>query len=155
MGYGDYLRKLLAPLAVYELRPESVSGAALDALGTALDAVYDTVRGNLLDAFPQTARADALTQWERALPRHGDGTPAQRQAGITHLLAQEDVCCSAARIEAALAACGIAAALEMDGTNSVRVTTQRTGLTEAACAELGLLVRAMIPAHLGITWQEQ
>ena len=39
MGYSDHLRRLLRPLGVYDLRPESLSGAELEALGQGLDGV--------------------------------------------------------------------------------------------------------------------
>ena len=101
--YAQYLARLLAPLGVYDLREDSVSGAMVCALGAAL----------------------------------------------MHLLGQEGVSCSAEAIEAALLACGIPATLEMSGQNRVTITAP-AGTQDNA--ELNLLIRGLVPAHLGIQW---
>lgn len=148
--YAQYLARLLAPLGVYDLREDSVSGAMVCALGEALDAVYAKLQADLADAFPQSA-AD-ITQWERILPRHGiDPDPERRRAALLHLLGQEDVSCSAAAIEAALSACGIPATLEMSAQNRVTVTVP-AGTQDNA--EQLLLIGSLIPAHLEIRWEE-
>ena len=148
--YAQYLARLLAPLGVYELREDSVSGAMVCALGEALDAVQAKLQTDLADAFPQSA-AD-VSQWERVLPRHGnDPDPEHRRAALLHLLGQEDVACSAAAIEAALAACGIPAALEMSDGNRVTVTAP-AGTQNIA--EHYHLIRGLIPAHLDIRWEQ-
>ena len=150
--YAGYLARLLAPLGVYDLREGSVSGAMLYALGDALDEVYEQLRAGLADAFPQTAGADALARWEQALPRHGaDADPDHRRAALAFLLGQEEVSCSPAAIRAALEACGVPAGLEMSGQNTVTVTVP-PGV--AGDAELNLLIRGLIPAHLAIEWAE-
>ena len=148
--YAEYLARLLAPLGVYDLREDSVSGAMVCALGEALDAAHEKLRADLADAFPQTAQD--LSQWERILPRHGtDPDPERRRAALLHLLGQEDVSCSAGAIEAALSACGIPATLEMTAGNRVRVTVP-AGIRDNA--EQLLLIGSLIPAHLEITWAE-
>ena len=148
--YAQYLARLLAPLGVYDLREESVSGAMVCALGEALDGVHARLRADLTDAFPQSA--EDLSQWERILPRHGtDPDPEVRRAALLRLLGQGDVCCSAAAIEAALSACGVPAALEMNGQNRVTVTVPAGTRDDAA---LNLLIRGLVPAHLGINWAD-
>lgn len=150
--YAGYLARLLAPLGVYDLREDSVSGAMLCALGSELDEVYEQLRAGLADAFPQTAGAEALARWEQALPRHGaDADPDHRRAALAYLLGQDEVSCSLAAIRAALEACGVPAGLEMSGQNTVTVTAA-PGV--AGDAELNLLIRGLIPAHLGIVWAE-
>ncbi len=149
--YARYLARLLAPLGVYDLREESVSGAMVCALGEALDDVQAGIRTGLNEAFPQ--RAEALGPWERVLPRHGtDPDPEHRREALLHLLGQPEVSCSAAAICAALAACGVPAALE-PGTQNRVVLTVPAGTRDDA--ELNLLIRGLIPAHLGIQWAEQ
>ena len=147
MGCADHLRRLLAPLGVYDLRAASVSGAMADALGDALDEVRQIVSDGLRDAFVQTAAA--LAPLELALPPHGGGTVEQRREAIAHLLGQGDVCCSAAQLEAALAACGIQASLTLSG-DTVSV---HTALPETAAR--AALVRAMLPAHLDMDWVQE
>ena len=147
MGCADHLRRLLAPLGVYDLGAASVSGAMADALGDALDEVRQIVSDGLRDAFPQTAAA--LAPLELALPPHGAGTAEQRRAAIVHLLGQGDVCCSADQLEAALAACGTPARLTLSG-DTVSV---HTALPETAAR--AALVRAMLPAHLDMDWVQE
>ena len=150
--YAGYLARLLAPLGVYDLREDSVSGAMLHALGGELDEVHALLRSGLADAFPQTAGAGALAQWERILPRHGiDPDPDDRRAALTALLGGEEVRCSAEAIAAVLAACGIPARLEAGGQNRVTVTVP-AGVPDNA--EQQLLIRALVPAHLGIDWAQ-
>ncbi len=149
MAYADHLRKLLSPLGVYDLGPQSVSGAMVDALGDALDEVWQTMQDDLRDAFPQTAGSDALTQWERVLPLHGQDPSAEvRREAITHLLSREQVSCSAPELEGTLDACGLQANLEMNGADQVRVCT-----SQAEQTALSALVRSLIPAHLDIEWR--
>ena len=150
MAYADHLRKLLAPLGVYELGPQSVSGALVEALGGTLDEVWQILQNGLRDAFPQTAQGEALAQWERALPIHGEGTTLQRRTGISHLLGQAEVSCSAAQLEAALAACGLEAGVDVDGSGRARI---RTAQTESAARTA--LARVLVPAHLEIVWQTE
>ena len=146
--YAQYLARLLAPLGVYDLREDSVSGAMVCALGAALDEVCGQMRSDLAGAFPQSA--EDLSRWERILPRHGtDPDPENRRAALMHLLGQESVSCSAEAIEAAFLACGVPAALEMSGQNRVTITAP-AGTQDNA--ELNLLIRGLVPAHLGIQW---
>ena len=148
MAYADHLRKLLAPLGVYDLNAGTVSGAMIEALGESLDDVWQVMQDGLREAFPQTA--EDLTQWERVLPVHGAApSPAVRRAGISHLLGQEEVSCSAAQIEAALAACGVQTTLELDG-DTVQVCSS---LPETA--DRAALARALIPAHLDLEWVQE
>ena len=143
---GDNLRRLLAPLGVYDLDARSVSGAMIDALGDALDPVRQIVSEALRDAFIQTTGEEALAQWERMLPPHGAGAPAQRREAAACMLGQGDVWCSKDRIENALEMCGVEATLTVSG-GAVTVRAARTPEAEA-------LVRRLIPAHLSVSWAE-
>ena len=148
MGYANHLRTLLAPLGVYDLGADSVSGAMLDALGEALDGVWRIMQADLREAFPQTA-AD-LAQWERVLPLHGaDPDPAVRRAGLLSRLNRQEVCCSAAEIGQILEDCGVQAALTLDG-GTVQVCSSL-----AETAERAALARALIPAHLEVDWAQE
>ncbi len=148
MAYADHLRKLLAPLGVYDLSAQSVSGAMLDALGDALDDVWQIMQADLRDAFPQTA--EDLAQWERVLPLHGaDPDPAVRRAGMLRRISEPEISCSPEEIEQTLSACGLEAELATDG-GTVHL---RTSLAETA--EGAALARALIPAHLEVDWVQE
>ena len=138
MGCADHLRRLLAPLGVYELGAASVSGAMLDALGDALDGVHGAVEDGLRDAFVRTA--ESLAPLELALPPHGGGTAEQRRAAVEHLLGQGDVSCSKTQLEAALTVSG-------------DTVTVHTALAETAARTA--LARALLPAHLDMDWVQE
>ncbi len=157
MAYTEYLQRLLAPLGVYDLREDSVSGAMVAALGDELDELWQALQEDLPDFFPQTAGQTALNQWEQVLPRyiHPEAL-ADRHSALSYLLSRDDVNCSASAVTEALAACGIEAVVdEPDEDLSVAVHLTSTSMTEAELAELKLFVRGLVPAHLALSWPEE
>ena len=63
-GYGQFLRDLLAPLGVYDLRAGTVSGSELDALGTELDSVSQRLAVIERESLTATAEAEGLDRRE-------------------------------------------------------------------------------------------
>lgn len=157
MGYAQYLQWMLSPLGVYNLEEESVSGAAIAALGDALDEVWHMLQDSLRDAFPQRAGEEAITQWEGILPVHPrPETLAQRQQALAFLLSRGSVSCSAADVEKALAACGIMAEVD-EITNAPKMTIRvaTAGLSSEQQADLHLFLRSLVPAHLHFSIVEE
>ena len=64
MGYSDHLRRLLRPLGVYDLRPESLSGAELEALGQGLDGVSARMDYVERESALATAQGEGLDRRE-------------------------------------------------------------------------------------------
>ena len=65
MNYADYLRALLHPLRVYDLRPESFSGAELEAIGAVMDDIAAERAEQLEQALIPTATEEGLAMWEQ------------------------------------------------------------------------------------------
>ena len=157
MAYCEYLQRRLSPLGVYDLGEESVSGAAVAALGDALDEIWIFLQNSLQDAFPQRAGEEAIGQWEQILPVHPlPQSLAQRQEALTFLLSRSAVSCSAADAERALAACGLNAEVD-EISNAPRITIRLStqGLSATQKADLSVFVRKLVPAHLLISMQEE
>lgn len=150
MAYAQYLTRLLAPLGVYDLREESISGAAVAALGDALDEAYAVLRQDLEDAFPQTAGEAALPLWERLAPSpYRPENAEDRRALAVFLLSRPDVDCFASSIEALLTLLGIEGEVdELTEAPEIGVTLPQM----AGLAELKQLVQSFVPAHRSISW---
>lgn len=157
MAYSEYLQRMLSPLGVYDLEEESVSGAAVAALGDALDEVWNMLQSALMDAFPQRAGEEAITQWEAILPVHPrPDTLAERQQALAFLLSRSSVSCSAADVVKALAACGIAAEVdEAAGSPKIAIRMVTAGRFSEQQAELNLFLRSIVPAHLHFSMIEE
>lgn len=82
MSYAAHFRTLLQPLGVYRLDSESLSGAELDALGEAFDALYNEMETALREALPLTAEGEGLAAYEtlQRYPRLGLTTQQRRDA---------------------------------------------------------------------------
>lgn len=157
MAYYDYLQRMLSPLGVYDLGENSLSGAVLASLGEALDEVCSFVAAGLQDAFPQRAGEEALSRWEGIGPVHPKpDTLARRQKALTFLLSRKGVSCSAVDAQQALAVCGIPAVVD-ESSNAPKITflLSTGGLSQSQKADLNLLLRGIVPAHLQIRVQEE
>ena len=85
--YEEYLRGLLAPLGVYQLNRDSLSGAELYALGRGLDAVSERLENVEREAVTATAEDEGLRRREALfLRRPAAVTPEERRAAIAALL---------------------------------------------------------------------
>lgn len=67
MGYADNLCKLLTPLGVYNLRPESFSGGEIQALGQAMDELFASQQEDLKQMLPWSTRGEGLTAYRQLL----------------------------------------------------------------------------------------
>ena len=64
MGYSGYLRQLLNPLGVYDLRSGSFAGAELDVLGQEMDKLYAYAEKLQQESLALTAEAEGLEKME-------------------------------------------------------------------------------------------
>lgn len=148
MGYTAYLSRLLAPLGVYDLREESLSGACIAALGEAMDELAAELAEGLNEAVLTTAQAEGLTHWERLLPLPAQTAVEARREALQSLLCAEPVCCSAYRLQQQLAACGIDAVLYVTD----QTVTVRSDSVPAEGSRARQLIEALLPAHLAVRY---
>ncbi len=160
--YEDYLRALLAPLGVYRLDRNSLSGAELYALGRGLDAVSARLDQVEREGLTATAEDEGLRRREALfLRRPAAVTPEERRAAIAALLQIDGDSLTPEAIDRTIRGCGIRAkAIEM-GTNQVRVVFPETAGVPAEFEQIRKIILDILPCHLGVefyfrflTWEE-
>ena len=106
-AYGNYLRALLAPLGVYDLSAESLSGSELDAMGAGLDDVSDQLAWTERESILSTAEDEGLPLREDLFARRpaNYGT-ALRRAAIAALLRISGDSFTLQDINSAISGCG-------------------------------------------------
>ena len=144
--YEEYLRGLLAPLGVYRLDRDSLSGAELYALGRGLDAVSDRLENVEQEAVTATAEDEGLRRREALfLRRPAAFTPEERRAAIAALLQIDGDSLTPEAIGRTIRGCGIRAqAIEM-GTNQVRVVFPGTVGVPAEFGQIEKIVLDILP----------
>nr|WP_325211348.1 hypothetical protein [uncultured Oscillibacter sp.] len=160
--YEDYLRALLAPLGVYRLDRDSLSGAELYALGKGLDAASARLDAAEREAVTATAEGEGLRRREALfLRRPAAVTPEERRAAIAALLQIDGDSLTPEAIGRTIRGCGIRAeAIEM-GTNRVRVVFPETVGVPEEFEQIEKIVLDILPCHLDVefyfrflTWEE-
>lgn len=160
--YEEYLRRLLAPLGVYRLDRDSLSGAEIYALGRGLDAVSDRLDEVEREGVTATAEGEGLRRREALfLRRPAAVTPEERRAAIAALLQIDGDSLTPEAIGRTIRGCGIRAqAIEL-GTNRVRVVFPGTVGVPAEFEQIEKIVMDILPCHLGVefyfrflTWEE-
>ncbi len=149
MGYADHLRALLRPLGVYTLAPDSLSGAELEAMGEAFDALYAKMQRDLREALPITACEEGLTQYESLLGHPcAHLTVPERQAAICALLRMPQDGASPETLQSLAAQLG--AHLSFDESTLPELLTIRLQTMEddAAQRKVEEYLEQLLPCHL-------
>lgn len=160
--YEEYLRNLLEPLGVYDLRTGTVNLAELSALGQGLDWVSGHLEAVEREALTATAEDQGLTRRESLfLRRPAAYTPEERRAAIAALLQIDGDSLTPEAIGRTIRGCGIWARAEELGTNRVRVVFPGTVGIPAEFEQIEKIVLDILPCHLGVefyfrflTWEE-
>ena len=163
MGYGDILRRLLRPMDVYDLRPESLSGSELDALGTALDGAEAAVDYSQREGCIASAEGEGLERWE-ALFAHTPvrRSPQLRRQALAALLRVGPGAFTLAAVNDTLSGCGISATVEeKDQFGYVRVLFPEVVGVPEDFEQIQAIILDIIPCHLDVefyfrylTWAE-
>ena len=160
--YAEYLIRLLAPLGVYDLRETSAGGAAVYALGDALDDAEGTLDYAEREGNTATARGEGLGRREALFARRPAAVTAEdRRAAIAALLQIDGDSLTPSAIDATLRGCGIKArAIEMGGQN-VRVIFPEVAGEPPEFEQIRKIILDILPCHLGVefyfrylTWAE-
>jgi len=155
MRYGDYLRSLLQPLGVYSFAEGSVSGAALDALGAALDEAAAKLSENQRESLILTAKADGLSKMEALFPFFATGqNAAARRAALGGFLRISGDGFTREAINGCLAACGSDCAVyETAERGVVEVRFAKTVGEPVQYAEKRRVIESILPAHLKVNFR--
>ena len=160
--YEEFLRRLLAPLGIYRLDRDSLSGAELYALGRGLDAVSDRLDEVEREGVTATAEDEGLRRREALfLRRPAAVTPEERRAAIAALLQIDGDSLTPEAIDRTIRGCGIRAQAIEIGTNRVRVAFPGTPGVPAEFEQIEKIVLDILPCHLEVefyfrffTWEE-
>ena len=149
--YETYLRRLLAPLGVYDLGEGSVNGAELDALGMGFDAVARELEMAERESLTATAEDLGLRRREELFARRPAAvTAAERRAAIAALLQIDGDSLTPSAINRTLLGCGIRArALEMD-TGHLRVIFPDVGGEPEEFDQISHIILDILPCHLDV-----
>jgi len=160
--YEEYLRALLAPLGVYRLDRDSLSGAELYALGKGLDLTADRLDAVERESVTATAEDEGLRRREALfLRRPAAVTARERRAAIAALLQIDGDSLTPEAIDRTIQGCGIRAkAIEL-GTNKLRVTFPETAGIPPEFEQIEKIILDILPCHLDVefyfrylTWDE-
>lgn len=160
--YEEYLRALLAPLGVYRLDRDSISGAELHALGRGLDAVAERLENVERESVTATAVDEGLRRREALFLRRPAAVTAEdRRAAIAALLQIDGDSLTPEAINRTISGCGIRARAVELGTNRVRVEFPETAGQPQDFEQIQKIVMDILPCHLGVefffrylTWEE-
>lgn len=160
--YGDYLKRLLAPLGVYDLTEGTLNESELYALGEQLDRVAEQLEHTEREAILATAEQEGLEWRERLFP----GQPAaqtvlDRRSAIRALLQIDGDSLTPGAIDRAILGCGIPAkTIEVD-TGHLRVVFPGISGPPDGFETIEKLILEILPCHLEVefyfryvTWAE-
>ena len=159
--YEDYLKALLAPLRVYDLRPGTINGAELYALGKGFDGVSEQLDLTEREALTATAEDEGLSRREALFARRPAAfTPEERRAAIAALLQIDGDSLTPAAINRTLGGCGIRAKAE-ETAEGLRVIFPKTAGIPADFEQIQSIILDILPCHLAVefyfrylTWAE-
>lgn len=160
--YEQYLRDLLAPLGIYDLKDGTINSAELYALGAVLDTVSGRMETVEREALTATAENEGLFRREALFARRPAAvTPEERRAAIAALLQINGDSLTPEEINRTIRGCGIRAkALEMGGGN-LRVIFPEVAGVPAEFEQIRKIILDILPCHLAVefyfrylTWEE-
>lgn len=160
--YEEFLRRLLEPLGVYDLREGTLNTAELAALGVGLDHVAERLDTAEREALAATAEADGLRRREALfLRRSAAVTAEERRAALAALMQIDGDSLTPSAIDVTLRGCGIRArAVELGG-GVLRVLFPGVAGVPESFERIRETVLEILPCHLEVefyfrflTWEE-
>ena len=160
--YGEFLKNLLEPLGVYDLREGSLNVAELAALGEELDRINASLEWAEREALTATAEAEGLRRREALFPYRGAAETVQdRRAAMAALLQIDGDSLTPAAIDVTLRGCGIPARAEELGDGALRVLFPGVAGVPVSFERIREIVLEILPCHLEVefwfrflTWEE-
>ncbi len=153
MSSAEDLKQLLRPLGVYRLE-NSFFGAELDSVGSALDALEQTIEDIQQEMLPDTARGEGLERLAALFRRRPAAEqPEQMAAALAALLRIADDSFTLRAINDTVSGCGVNAVVEETGINRVSVWFPSVRGIPAAFDRIQEIVEDVLPAHVGVEYQ--
>ena len=163
MSHAQYLRDLLRPLGVYDLREGTINRGELAAYGVQLDSREAELDGTAREMNLTTAQDFGLEMIEALLPyRPVCETAAQRRAALAALLRIGGDSFTLSAINSAISGCGINALVEeKNQVGYVRVIFPDVVGIPDGIDQIKEIVLDILPTHLDVefyfrflTWAE-
>ena len=160
--YAGYLKRLLAPLGVYDLRAGTINEAELFALGAQLDRVAEGLEHAEREALLATAEQEGLERRESLFPgKPAAQTVLDRRGAIRALLQIDGDSLTPDGIGRAILGCGIpASAIEVD-TGHLRIVFPGVSGPPDGFDAIEKMILEILPCHLEVefyfrylTWEE-
>ena len=149
--YEEYLKALLAPLGVYRLDKDSLSGAELYALGGEMDLAAERLEDVERESVTATAEGEGLRRREALFLRRPASTTLQeRRDAIAALLQIDGDSLTPEAINRTISGCGIRARAVETGTNQVRVEFPGTAGVPQDFDQIQRIILDILPCHLGV-----
>ena len=152
--YEEYLRALLAPLGVYRLDGDSLSGAELHALGKGLDGVSARLDQVERESLTETAEDEGLRRREALfLRRPASTTLKERREAIAALLQIDGDSLTPEAINRTISGCGIRARAIETGTNRVLIEFPNTAGVPQDFEQIEKIILDILPCHLEVEFR--
>ena len=152
MSYAQYLRELLRPLGVYDLKAPFNAGE-LDSAGMALDGAETGLEEVLREASLTTAEDWGLERIAGLLSRRPlADTPGALGTALAALLRISGDSFTLAAINDTISGCGIPAKVTETGVGAVQVSFPGTAGVPEGFEQLTRIIEDILPAHLGIEY---
>ena len=162
-GYGSYLKALLRPLGIYDLKEGTYNGSELEAMGAALDEVAALLEKWERESITATAEGEGLDRRAALFSLRGvDAGVELRRAALAALETVGGDSFTPEAVSGAIQGCGIAAqVLELPEWGHLRVIFPHTAGIPDHFEQIRQVIDALIPCHLEIeyyfrylTWAE-
>jgi len=153
MGYGNYLKELFEPLALYA--HSGIGEAELDAIGEELDMCFEKLGECEKESLIITAEDEGLGMYEKVLPYTPAYISSQDRRRAILALARIDECSfTTAALNDAIAGCGIRAVVAETGQiHSVEVSfPYNRGIPENIDV-LKQKIEDILPCHLDVCYR--
>lgn len=152
--YEEYLRSLLAPLGVYQLDRDSLSGAELYALGKGLDALAERLAAAERECLTATAEDEGLRRREALFLRQPASTTLkERRAAIEALFQIDGDSLTPEAINRTISGCGIRARAIEAGANQVLVEFPDTAGVPQDFDQIEKIIMDILPCHLAVEFR--
>ena len=149
--YEEFLRRLLAPLGVYDLTEKSVNGAELYALGRELDGAAARLETVEREALTATAEGEGLFRRENLFSRRPVAVTAEeRRAAVAALLQIDGDSLTPKAIDTTVRGCGIPAKVRETGTGRLQVRFPSVVGVPAEFEQIQRIILDILPCHLEV-----
>ena len=153
MSYAQYLRELLAPLRIYDLKT-GAGAAELDAAGELLDRLCQEFLTQERESCTATAMDHGLSRYEELLPyTPAYITPEDRRRALNALLRIDGCSFTPEDLQNTVAGCGIQAVVQETGTPfTVEVHFPRNRGIPDGFPQIQKRIEQILPCHLEVLY---